>query len=300
MRTEEIISFLKADENFDFTTDTPASSLTSFRVGGRVRVVAYPKNRDAFCELTRRLASSETKYVVLGCGSNVLAPDEGYDGVFVMTTKLTGLSIEGNTLTAECGRGITSCASSAARAGLGGLAFAYGIPGSVGGAVYMNAGAYGSEIKDIIISADCWDAARGEVLTLTKDELRFGYRDSALRHNGLTVLSAAFSLFPEDTEKITAEMNDYMNRRRDKQPLEYPSAGSVFKRAPGHFTGKLIEDAGLKGYRVGGAEVSEKHAGFIINAGGATAEDVKTLVAVIEARVFELFGVRLERELIYL
>ena len=300
LNIKPLLSFLDNPSDYEYTTDTPASELTSFRVGGPVSVVAYPKNKGALCALLRFLSEREIRHTVLGCCSNVLAPDEGYDGVFVVTTKMTALDITDEVMTAECGRGITSCASAAQKAGLSGLEFAYGIPGSVGGAVFMNAGAYGSEVANVITKAECYDPATRKFHTFTREELCLGYRDSILRHNGMIVLSAEFALNRRDPDEIMAEMADYMSRRRDKQPLEYPSAGSVFKRAPGHFTGKLIEDAGLKGARIGGAEVSEKHAGFIVNRGGATAADVKALVSLIEARIYELYGVALERELIYL
>ena len=300
MDRTRLLSFLESSQEYECGFDIPASELTSFRVGGSVDTVIYPKNKGAFCALLRYLSETGIRHTVLGCGSNVLVPDEGYDGVLVITTHMTEMKIDGVTLTAECGRGVTSCASAAQREGLSGFEFAYGIPGSVGGAVYMNAGAYGSEIAAIITKAECYDAASGQLHTLTRDELCLGYRDSILRHNGMIVVSAEFSLKPGDRDAILAEMTDYMTRRRDKQPLEYPSAGSVFKRAPGHYTGKLIEDAGLKGMRIGGAEVSEKHAGFIVNRGGATADDIKTLVALVEEKVYEMHGVRLERELIYL
>lgn len=285
---------------YEYAFDVPASEITSFRCGGNAEAVIYPNGEGALCALLRFLSDAEIKYCVLGCGTNVLIDDAGYDGVIVITTKLTELKIDGETLRSECGRGITSCASAAQKAGLSGLSFAYGIPGSVGGAVTMNAGAYGGEISDVIVSADCWDADAQKIVTLTRDDLSLGYRDSAVKRGGLYVLSALFALHRGDHDAILAEMNDFMERRRDKQPLSYPSAGSFFKRAPGHFTGKLIEDAGLKGLRVGGAMVSEKHAGFIINAGGASAGDVKKLAEIVMARVLESSGVALEREIIYL
>ena len=301
MNKSALTEFINAHvSEYDFAVDVSAAELTSFRCGGSVAAVAYPKSKGALCALLRYLSESGERYTVLGCGTNVLVDDEGYDGVLVITSQMDGLQINGTTMTAECGRGVTSCASAAQKAGLAGFAFAYGIPGSVGGAVTMNAGAYGSEISNIIISADCVDITTGELVTLTKDELELDYRDSIIRRGGLVVLSADFALTPADPDAILAEMTDYMNRRRDKQPLSYPSAGSVFKRAPGHFTGKLIEDAGLKGTRVGGAEVSEKHAGFIINRDNATASDVKALVKLVEERVYEVHGVRIEREIIYL
>ena len=294
-------SFLdeRADE-YEYTVDADASELTSFRCGGKIKIAVSPKSTQSLCELLRILTEAGIRHDVIGLGTNVLVDDGGYDGVLVITSLMTELTIDGETLTAECGRGITSCASAAQKAGLSGFSFAYGIPGSVGGAVAMNAGAYGGEISDIILSADCWDVGERRIVTLDREALSLGYRDSVIRRGGLVVLSAKFALKKGDQDAIFAEMTDFMNRRREKQPLSYPSAGSVFKRAPGHYTGKLIEDAGLKGVRIGGAEVSEKHAGFIINKCGATAGDVKALVELVTSRVYEKFGVMLEREIIYL
>lgn len=287
-------------DEYEYTIDADAADITSFKCGGIVAVAVYPKSTASLCALLQYLTDAGIRHDVIGLGTNVLVDDGGYDGVLVITTKMAGIDIDGEMLTAECGRGITACASAAQKAGLAGFSFAYGIPGSVGGAVAMNAGAYGGEIADIIVSAECYDMAAKKVVTIDKDGLSLGYRDSIIRRGGLIVLSASFKLKKGDPDAILAEMTDIMDRRRDKQPLSYPSAGSVFKRAPGHFTGRLIEDAGLKGMRIGGAEVSEKHAGFIINKENATASDVKALVELVEERVYESFGVKLEREIIYL
>ncbi len=301
MNKNGIIEFLaqRADA-YEYAENVPATTLTSFRIGGAVSLAVYPKTVGAAVELLRYLTSEKLKYAVLGNGSNVLVSDDGYDGILVITTLMTEMRFDGSTVTLGAGKGITSAASAAQREGLSGLEFAYGIPGSVGGAVAMNAGAYGGEIKDVIVSADCYDADTGELVTLSRDELCLGYRSSVIKHRPLTVLSATFALTPADGNEILDKMTDYMGRRRDKQPLEYPSAGCVFKRYPGYFTAQLIDEAGLKGCRIGGAEVSEKHAGFIVNRGGATAADVRALVALITDKIRETRGIEIERELIYM
>lgn len=301
LKTNGIIDFLaRSTGEYEYGQNVSAADLTSFRIGGAVSVTAYPKTEGALCALLRYLKAEGIKHAVLGNGSNVLVSDDGYDGVLVITTKLADITFDGNFVTVGTGKGITSAASAAQREGLSGLEFAYGIPGTLGGAVAMNAGAYGGEISDVIVSADCYDAEIDSVVTLTKDELALGYRESVIRHRPLTVISAKFKLTPGDKDEILAKMTDFMGRRRDKQPLEYPSAGSVFKRYPGYFTAQLIDEAGLKGCRVGGAEVSPKHAGFIVNVGGATAEDVKALVELITDKIEALHGIRIERELIYM
>ncbi len=301
LKNNGIIEFVSrnADE-YDYSLNTLASELTSFKIGGEAAVTVYPKTKGALCALLRYLKDEKIRHSVLGNGSNVLVSDDGYDGVFVVTTKLSNININGTKVTVEAGRGITSTASMAQKAGLSGLEFAYGIPGTVGGAVAMNAGAYDGEIADVIVSAKCYDAESDSVLTLTKDELSLGYRESIIRHRPLTVLSAEFELKRGKSDEILAKMADLMSRRREKQPLEYPSAGSVFKRYPGYFTAKLIDEAGLKGHSIGGAEVSTKHAGFIVNKGGATAADVKALVELITAEIEKKHGIKIERELIYM
>ncbi len=301
LKTNGIIDFLARNEGeYEYVQNVSAAELTSFRIGGAVSVTAYPKTEGALCALLRYLKTEEIKHSVLGNGSNVLVSDDGYDGVLVITTKLADVTFDGNFVTVGAGKSITATASAAQREGLSGLEFAYGIPGTIGGAVAMNAGAYGGEIRDVIVSAECYDAETDSVVTLTKDELALGYRDSVIKHRPLTVISARLELIPGDRAEIQSKMTDLMGRRRDKQPLEYPSAGSVFKRYPGYFTAQLIDEAGLKGCRIGGAEVSVKHAGFIVNVGGATAEDVKALVELITSKIEELHGIKIERELIYM
>lgn len=301
MNTCDIIEFLSRSEGeYRYILNKKASEITSFRIGGIVSAAVYPQNKGALCALLRYLREKEIKYTVLGFGSNVLVDDGEYNGVFVMTEDINDIETADNIMTVGAGRGITSCASAAQRVGLSGLSFAYGIPGTVGGAVVMNAGAYGGEIKDVIVSADVYDPEKDEIVTLSVDDLKLGYRESAVKNTDLVVLSAVFLLKYGKSEDILAEMNDYMSRRRSKQPLEFPSAGSVFKRYPGYFTAQLIDEAGLKGYRIGGAEVSEKHAGFIINRGGATAQDVKMLISEITERIREKNGIEIERELIYI
>lgn len=297
----EIIENLNLDpELYDITYDIPASKLDTFCIGGIVGAVVYPKSVDSFVRLLQMLQTRCVKHAVIGRGSNILVADDGYDGVFVMTGQLKKIKIEGLTLTAECGAPITQCALFAKDAGLSGLEFAYGIPGSVGGAVYMNAGAYGGEIKDIFSECVLYDARTDETITRGCDLMDFSYRESALKHDKLILLSASFTLASDDPERIMQRMTENMNARREKQPLEYPSAGSVFKRCAGYYTAKLIDEAGLKGCRIGGAEVSEKHAGFIVNRGGATANDVLYLIKIITNRIYELHGITLEREIIYL
>lgn len=285
---------------YEYSLEKTGAELSSFRIGGAVAVTVYPKTKGALCALLRYLIKTETKHTVLGNGTNILVADEGYDGVLVLTTKLDELTVNGTTVTVGAGKSFTAAASAAQRAGLSGLEFAYGIPGTVGGAVTMNAGAYGGEVNDVILHAECYDADADAIVTLDRDALCLGYRDSVIRHRPLTVISAAFELMEVDGEEILAKMTDYMGRRRSKQPLEYPSAGSVFKRYPGYFTAQLIDEAGLKGCRIGGAEVSEKHAGFIVNRGGATADDVKSLVTLVTEKIKEKNGIEIEREIIYL
>lgn len=275
--------------------NAPLADLTSFRIGGKADFLIEPNTTSSLAQVIRAAKESGVRYLILGNGSNLLFADGGYRGAVIRTTRLSEYLIEGNTVRADCGVSLTALASAAAKAGLSGLEFAYGIPGSVGGAVYMNAGAYGGEIKDILTESRCL-TPDGAIVTLSADAHEFGYRASCYQTGDKIVLSADFELNPDDPEAIRARMLDFMNRRREKQPLEYPSAGSTFKRYPGYYTGKLIEDAGLKGYSVGGAAVSEKHAGFVINKGGATASDVMELIERIRTIIYEKNGIELECE----
>ena len=271
--------------------NAPLREYCSMRVGGPARLAAFPETAEELAALLR----AGGRRVVLGGGSNVLFPDEGYDGTVIFTTRLCGLTADGCMLSAQAGVPLSAAARRALECGLGGLAFAYGIPGTVGGGVYMNAGAYGGQIADCLVRATLLDAA-GEPRVVPASELALSYRSSALMDGDWTLLSADFALVPAPPEEIRAEMERNMQARREKQPLEYPSCGSTFKRPPGQYAGALIERCGLKGCTVGGAQVSEKHAGFVVNRGDATSADVRALIAHIQRVVAEKTGVLLECE----
>ena len=292
-------NFLK-EKNIAFETDRILSQDSTFRIGGKAAVAAFPDNIEQLCDAIGFFRANGIYFTVIGKGSNVLFADEGFGGAVIFTSRLNRISADGNILNAECGVPITYLSSVAQKNSLGGLQFAYGIPGTVGGAVFMNAGAYGGEIKDVVASVGYFDPQTGKTGTMTADECGFGYRESVFQHSDKIVLSASFSLQPGDAGLIKADMDDYMSRRREKQPLEFPSAGSTFRRYPGYFTAKLIDDAGLKGFSVGGAQVSEKHAGFVINRRNATAADVLALVAEIKKRIFEINGINIECEIRYI
>ena len=280
--------------------NVPLSEKSSFRIGGNAALCAFPSNENELIDAVSFCESNGVKYSVLGNMTNVLAPDDGYDGVIIFTTSVTNVSFSGNGAVAECGTSITALSVSAAKRGLGGLEFAYGIPGSAGGAVFMNAGAYGGEMKDVVTSVRAFDAKTGEVNEYGASECGFGYRTSRFKSSREIILSAEMSFKADDAEKISAVMNANMKARKEKQPLEKPSAGSTFKRPAGAYAGALIEQAGLKGYSIGGAQVSEKHAGFVVNAGGASEKDVRELIEYVKNRVYQTSGVMLEEEIIYL
>jgi len=277
------------------TLNVPLSSLTSFKIGGRCRAVIYPKDVKETETAVSVLKSRGIPFFILGNGTNVLFPDEGYDGCIISTRDLNGIAFDGSRVTALAGTNLTALAYKVSRMGLSGLEFAYGIPGSVGGGVYMNAGAYGGELSQRIVSVTYLDLDTLE--TVSETELKFGYRKSPFMEKNALILSAELLLTPSSPETCTALCDELMQRRRDKQPLEYPNAGSVFKRCEGRFTGEMIEKCGLKGYTLGGAQVSEKHAGFIVNRGNATSKDVIALIEHIKRKVYDTFGVSLECEI---
>ncbi len=281
--------------------DEPMSRHTSFRIGGPAALFLVPRTRGAFAAAVKKAVETGTRFFLLGNGSNLLFDDAGYDGAVISTAALDAVSLDGDLLTAEAGASLSSVCKAARDASLTGLEFAYGIPGSVGGAVVMNAGAYGGEIRDVLEESLALDPATGEIRRLTLEEHAYGYRDSVYKHTSpaWVVLAASFRLRAGERDEITAKMNELAGRRVAKQPLEYPSAGSVFKRPEGHFVGQMVEESGLKGYRIGGAEVSEKHAGFIVNRGGATSHDVLALVEHIRDVVKRNYSVDLECEIIH-
>lgn len=275
----------------------PLSAHCTFRVGGDCDVFIEIASAEALSELVRYANSEGVRYFVLGNGSNVLFSDDGFEGVILhVGQKMNKIELrDGDTIYAQAGASLTRVCSCALDNSLTGLEFAYGIPGYVGGAVFMNAGAYGGEIKDVIVSADAI-TPKGEIITVPVADLDLSYRHSSLMDNGCLVVSALFKLSSGDKTEIKAKMDELMGKRKAKQPIEYPSAGSTFKRPEGHFAGALIEQSGLKGYSAGGACVSEKHAGFVINKGGASAKDIMQVIEDVQRIVKEKTGVTLEPE----
>ena len=268
---------------------------TSFRAGGEAKWFAVPETVEELKAVLAACRKADIPWYVIGNGSNLLVSDKGFPGVIISTDKFDRLEINGTEITAGAGVMLSKLANSAYKTGLTGLEFAAGIPGTVGGACVMNAGAYGSEMIHVLKTVTVL-TREGNVETLPAERLELGYRTSVIPEKGYLVLEAVLSLAEGNMEESKALMDDLAFRRKDKQPLEFPSAGSTFKRPAGHFAGKLIEDCGLKGFTVGGAQVSEKHAGFVINKGGATASDIYNLCKEVEKRVKAEFGVSLEME----
>ena len=273
----------------------PMSRHTTFRVGGPADVLVTP-DRDSIAAIIKLCRSENVPYTLIGNGSNLLVSDKGVRGVVIEMGEHAGeIRVTQNEITAQAGALLSKIANTAAKEGLTGMEFAAGIPGSLGGAVVMNAGAYGGEMKDILVSAVVLDE-NGEEKTLSADELELRYRHSCISEKHYIVLEATIRLLPGDEQEIRLKMKELSEQRQEKQPLQYPSAGSTFKRPEGYFAGKLIMDAGLRGYTVGGAQVSEKHCGFVINKGDATAEDICKLMQDVSEKVQEQFGVVLEPE----
>ena len=278
----------------------PMSRHSSFRIGGPARALAVPGDVTSVARICSILKDHELMPLPVGNCTNILFPDEGMQEVLLLSTeKLQNLYLlPDGAIYAEAGVSLSRLASFAQQNGLQGLEFASGIPGSVGGGCFINAGAYGGEMKDAVESVVCLYCPDQGLYELNREQCAFSYRKSYFNtHGGYVILSAVFRLQPGDPEEIAAKMKDLNGRRKDKQPLEYPSAGSTFKRPEGYFAGKLIEDAGCKGLTVGGAQVSEKHAGFVINIGDATAKDVLDLIHEVQRRVLEQSGVMLEPEI---
>ena len=283
--------------NIKLLFDEPMAKHTSFRIGGAVEVMAMPENAEQLSEILKVSKLLDIKPAILGAGTNVLAPDDGIKGLVIcLKDGLSGIKqIDSTHIRVDAGVSMTRAAVFAANLGLSGLEFAHGIPGSVGGGVYMNAGAYGGEIKDV---CDCVEVMTfdGVLHTYSAEEMGFSYRHSRLEEEQAIVVSAVFSLAHKNAEQIRSYMQELAARRKASQPLDKPSAGSAFKRPVGGYAAALIDGAGLKGYQVGGAAISEKHAGFAVNLGGATAEDVKKLLSQVSDIVFEKTGIRLEPE----
>lgn len=280
--------------------EEPMAKHTSFRIGGPADVLAQPGNEAELAELLKRAAHHAVPVTLVGNGSNLLVRDKGIRGLVIKLSNLfSSITVEGNVLTFGSGISLAMASKKAASLSLSGLEFAVGIPGTIGGAVYMNAGAYDGEMAKVVTSVQVMDR-QGQSSQLKADELDFSYRHTALQNSGLIVTSVTVSLQPGEAESIKAKMDDFSQRRIAKQPLELPSAGSMFKRPVGYFAGTLIEQTGLKGYTVGGAQVSTKHAGFVVNVGGATAKDVLQLIRDVQDRVLAVQGVQLEPEVLVL
>ena len=289
---------LKAKElGFVCRENEMMSAHTTFRIGGPAKVFIECNDIEKLWELLAVIRAENVPFWVVGKGSNLLISDSGLDGVVLYICD-DAVTVNGNEISANAGAKLSTVCLAARDASLTGLEFAWGIPGSVGGAVYMNAGAYGGEIKQTIISATSI-TLDGEIKHYSADQLELGYRTSIFKKNGEIILSAVFRLETAEKQDIQAKMDDFLGRRKNKQPLEYPSAGSTFKRPEGHFAGALIEQSNLKGFSVGGAEVSVKHAGFVINKNNATCKDVLGLIKHIQSTVKTNFNVDLETEVIF-
>lgn len=277
----------------------PLRSHTTFRVGGEADAFLSVKTQEELIKAVKLCKEKKVPYFILGNGSNLLVSDKGFRGLVISIGKdMAQITLDGNRITAQAGALLSTVAQLAAKNGLTGMEFASGIPGSIGGAIVMNAGAYDGEMKMIVESVTIL-SEDGQIHTFSNEEMEFGYRTSRLKREKGIVLSVTVLLSEGDKAAILEKMNDFAARRREKQPLEYPSAGSTFKRPEGMFAGKLIMDAGLRGYTVGGAQVSEKHCGFVINKEKATADDIYTLIHNVQAKVKETAGVILEPEVIF-
>lgn len=294
---KEIASFIEAE---DIKIDEMMNKHTSFRVGGPAKVFLTVHSEEKLRNILLALKRYELPYFILGNGSNLLVSDEGYDGVMVyLGEEFSEVEITGTQMRAKAAALLGKVARKAMEEGLAGLEFAAGIPGSLGGGVVMNAGAYGGELSQVVTKVKAMNP-NGEIIELEKEQLLLGYRTSIFKIKPFVILEVSMELQKGNKEEILAKIKEYTKARVEKQPLEYPSAGSTFKRPEGYFAGKLIMDAGLRGYRVGDAQVSEKHCGFVINRGNATATEIKTLMENVAKKVKEEFGVDLEAEVIML
>lgn len=297
MSLEALKEFCK-ENSVAFKINEPMSCHTSFKIGGAADIFISVGSPSELSAVFKKCGELDIPRLVIGKGSNLLVSDSGVEGAVISLLNMNEISVKGEEIICGAGAALSDACRAALDNSLTGLEFAYGIPGSIGGAVYMNAGAYGGEMADVVLSAECL-MPDGAIVKVNASQMNFGYRKSVFKENGMTVLSATLGLKKANKKEIQEKMDDYICRRKSKQPLEYPSAGSFFKRPTGYFAGALIEKNGLKGETVGGAQVSEKHAGFIINRGGATCEDVKKLGKAVSDKVFAAEGVRLEPEVIF-
>lgn len=300
MNKEIVTQFQEIAGTEQVLIQEPMKNHTTFRIGGPAACFVRPQDAGQVERILHICRENEVPWFILGNGSNLLVSDQGFDGVIIQIYRnMSRIQVSGHHMTVQAGALLSAVAKQALREGLSGLEFASGIPGTVGGAVVMNAGAYGGEMKDVVESVTVLDE-EGAVRKLAREELQMGYRTSLVKKKGYTVLEAVLKLNDGDPAAISARMEELKEQRVSKQPLEYPSAGSTFKRPEGYFAGKLIMDSGLRGFRVGGAQISEKHCGFVINTGDATAEDVVRLIRQVQDIVYEKFHVKLEPEVRFL
>ncbi|MBQ4595837.1 MAG: UDP-N-acetylmuramate dehydrogenase [Firmicutes bacterium] len=286
----------KIDEEY-IIENVPMAQYTSFKAGGSADMLVMPQSIDQLKDVLQVLSGHDYPYMILGNGSNILVKDSGYRGIMVkLGSAFDDVKVEGSRVICGAGALLSVAAKTAAAAGLTGLEFASGIPGSIGGAIFMNAGAYDGEIKFVLEKARVISRDGGEDRYMTPDELDMGYRHTVLHESGDIAVEAVFKLEEGNVDEIKAKIADLTQRRNSKQPVNFPSAGSFFKRPTGYFAGKLVQDAGLKGLTVGGAQVSELHSGFVINIGGATATDILQLMEIVQQTVMDKFGVMLEPE----
>ena len=280
--------------------DEPMSAHTTFRIGGAAECMVLIEQEEELLKLVPYLNQIEENYFILGNGSNLLVGDKGYRGVIIKLGEgMNRISVDGNRIHAQAGALLSKTAAAARDAELSGMEVAAGIPGSIGGGVVMNAGAYDGEMKQITESVKVMDK-EGKIMVLDNDTMEFGYRTSIIKNRPFIVLEVTLRMQPGNKDEIQSKMKELMEKRQSRQPLNYPSAGSTFKRPEGYFAGKLIMDAGLRGYRIGDAQVSDKHCGFVVNIGNASAADVKEVIEEVQERVKDRFHVRLEPEVIFL
>mgnify|MGYP001121090516 CR=1 FL=1 len=301
MISEAVIQALKKFvPEEDIRLGEPMAEHTTFRIGGPADCLVQIGSRQQLIQVQRYLRLVEMPFFILGNGSNLLVSDKGYQGIVLQIgQKMSNIEVQGDVIIAQAGASMARVARTAQEHGLTGLEFASGIPGTIGGGIVMNAGAYDGELSQVVTQVNVVNS-EGEFMELENETMEFGYRTSTIRNNPFTVTEVILKLTRGDREQIKAKTEDLAARRREKQPLEYPSAGSTFKRPKGYFAGKLIMDAGMRGFRIGGAGVSEKHCGFVVNVGNATAEDVRSVITEVQERVKEKFNVDLEPEILFL
>ncbi len=299
MRFKDLIYFCDKS-NIKYEIDGKTAPLTSIKVGKTASLIVYPSSISVFCDILNIIDSNKYKHIIIGNGTNCYFCD-CYDGVVIVTKYLDSIIVQNDKISAMCGAKLINCSAMALFHSLSGLEFAYGIPGTIGGAVYMNADAYGSFVSDVVVKSTVYDKSKHNIVELQAKEHLFGPKSSVfLSNNNLVILETTFKLFNGEYEHINSQMHDYAIRRKETQPLNLPSAGSAFKRLNNNIPSKLIDECGLKGFKIGDAQISKKHAGFIVNTGSATSRDINELLSYIKSKIYDNYGVKLEEEIIYI